>query len=478
MDQRDRRAPAAARLPFELLVAVCGRLRRCACTAPDGGPFSPGCTGGHAPAAFGRTELSVLRQVSRAWRAAALRVGLAHIVASNRWMRTGAGGPRLRDIGRSHGACVRRLVFRSSDIRPGSSDAVAELEAALGVGWPRLEAVVIEWFSGVASDHARIAAAVRQHAPRIRELYVHDKLLSVTQLAPLVWGAGGPAPGGRCGAIRRLAITPYGYNQRWDALLPSESGAAEIVRRIPNQLTSLAVGGADFTPELLAALQAGQPHLAHLSVEHAWLGVLATAGTRLPSVTSLRLENVIFDAHHALLPLTPHVLPRLRSLTLRHIWQRVAQPADDTARGAVLLQEETWLHMFWSHTWPHLRTLSLPAIADVDAAYLPRACPALERLATTSPDYAGPPLSAAGLVDVLRGLPRLRHLSLDQRRSDGTPGYSFTGAALCRLIGAEDEDTAFGNRILASRTSTVSTIVGGSPPPTVPDLDLDMASDT
>ncbi|KAJ1735609.1 hypothetical protein LPJ61_000447 [Coemansia biformis] len=486
-------ALAAQRLPFELLLAVCARLRHCPCAPPDGRPFSLGCTGGHAPGAFGRTELSALRQTSRAWRAAALREGLSQIVASNRWMRSGSGS-RLRDIGRSHAACVRRLVFRSSDLylggppRAAAADAVAELEAALAVGWPCLEAVVIGWFSGSPADHARIAAALRRHAPRIRELYVRDRLLSVTQMAPLVWGPAGPAPGGRCAAIRRLAIKPYGYNQHWDALLPSESGAAEIARRAHGQLTSLAVGGADFTPELLAALQSSQPHLTHLSVEHAWIGALDTAGVRLPSVADLHLENVIFGSRHAaVLPLTPHMFPRLCSLTLRHVWQRSAQPAAGSARGAALLQEEGWLSTLWAHAWPHLRALSLPAIADIDAAYLPRACPALERLTTTSMDYSGPQLSAGGLVDVLRGLPRLRHLAIEQRQADGTPGYSFTGAALSRLVGADDEDAAFSNRMLGSRASTASTIVAGSPPPASrpatprslnADSDTDMDTDT
>ncbi|KAJ2686305.1 hypothetical protein H4R19_006724, partial [Coemansia spiralis] len=67
-----------------------------------------------------------------------------------------------------------------------------------------------------------------------------------------------------------------------------------------------------------------------------------------------------------------------------------------------------------------------------------------------------------------------------QRRSDGAPGYSFTGPALSRLVGAEDEDTAFSNRMLTSRASIASTVVAGSSPMTPPDiLDIEtMASDT
>ncbi|KAJ2387099.1 hypothetical protein H4S02_003532 [Coemansia sp. RSA 2611] len=459
--------PIQERLPFELLTAICARLAHCPCTAPDTRVFSAGCTGNHAPGAFNRGELSALRQTSHAWRAAALREGLSQIVASNRWMRSG-GHDRLQAISRGYAACVRRLVFRSSDFYPNgprrSADgAVAsELEAVLAMQWPCLEAVVIEWFSGSAADHARILAAVKRWTPRVRELYVHDKLVSLPEMAPLLWGAAGPQPGERCAAIRRLAIKPYGYNQRWSALLPAERGAADMLRRMPGQLTALAIGGADFTPELLAALQTSQPALKFLSVEHAWIDVLAAANVCLPSVTRLHLENVIFARSDALLPLTPRMFPALRSLTLRHTWQQAAQDGrGDSARGAVSLQDEGWLSQFWAHQWPQLRSLALPAIADIDAVYLARACPALERLSTNSLDYAGPKLSAAGLVDVLR-LQRLRHLSIEQRRSNGSPGYHILDAALCRLIGSDDEDTRFGDRLM-HRASTTSTIVEDSP---------------
>ncbi|KAJ1874982.1 hypothetical protein LPJ55_001057 [Coemansia sp. RSA 990] len=445
-------------VPFELLAAVCAQLRHCTCPMPETKVFWQGCTGNHAAGAFGRNELSELRQTSRRWREAALDEGLREIVASNRWMRSGRQD-RLRDISRAHGQRVRRLVFRSSDYYPNGprrtqdGSAASELEAVLQMGWPRLDAVVIEWFSGSAADHARIAAAIRQWAPQAREVYIHDKLVMLTEMAPLVM-----AP-----AVRRLAVKPYGYNQRWSALAPNERGAAALVRRMPGQLTALAIGGADFSPQLLMALQDTQPNLKLLSIEHAWLDVLLAVPVCLPAVTRLHLENVIVSRNSPVLPLSARMFPGLRALTLSHTWQQAARDVADSARGAVSLQSEQSLGLFLAQQWPHLRSLTLPAVGDMDASRLPHACPALERLCTRSLDYGGPALSAAGLVDLLRGLKRLRHLSIEQRRSDGSPGYTIMDAALCRLIGAVDDDRLFGDRIMR-RTSTASTIVDVSPP--------------
>ncbi|KAJ2355767.1 hypothetical protein IWW50_006043 [Coemansia erecta] len=450
------------RLPFELLAAVCAQLPQCPCATAGTQVFSVGCTGNHAPGAFGRGSLAVLRQTSRAWRAAALGAGLAQIVSSNRWMRGGAHD-RLDAVHSGYARCVRRLVFRSSDYYPDGrrrtrGDLADELEAVLALAWPSLEAVVVEWFSGSARDHARIAAAVRRWAPRARELYVHDKLVSLGAMGEMA------ALGSH---VRRLAVKPYGYNQRWSALLPHERGGARMLARMPAQLTALAIGGSDFTPELLSALQRTQPCLKFLSVEHAWIDALS-ADVCLPSVTRLSLENVVF-ARGAVLPLTPRMFPALRALTLRYTWQH----APDGSRGAVSLQDERCLSGFCAAAWPHLRALALPAVADIDAVFLARACPQLERLATNSLDYAGPALSAAGLVDLLRGLPRLRHLSIEQRRADGSPGYSFADAALCRLIGAADDDTRFGDRLL-NRLSTASTLVGSD----TEDADSDDSADS
>ncbi|KAJ2182286.1 hypothetical protein GGF45_000949 [Coemansia sp. RSA 551] len=449
------------RLPFELRAAICAQLASCSCVGAQTQTFAEGCTSHHAPGAFGGGALSALRQTSRTWRCAALDAGLAHIVASNRWMRSGSQD-RLHALHTSHAHRVRRLVFRSADFYPGgprrSSDGAlaSELEAVLALEWPRLDAIVVDWFSGNASDHARIVAAVRRWAPRVRELSVRDKSVGLAEMAALVWGSQGPAQGlaqgpaqgpvqglidTPCALVRRLAVTPYGYNQTWGALRAHERGAAQMVAHMPSQLTALAIGGSDVTPELLSALQHTQPHLARLSIEHAWIDVLST-DVQLRAVTRLRLENVAF-ARGAALPLTPRMFPQLRSLTVRHTWQEAA----DGTRGATSLQDAQWLAPFLACTWPHLQALVLPAISDADAVQLAYACPALQRLTTISLDYAGPALSPAGLVAVLR-LPRLRHLSIEQRRADGAPGYSFSDATLCRLIGAADDDVNFGNRVL------------------------------
>ncbi|KAJ2161584.1 hypothetical protein GGF46_001354 [Coemansia sp. RSA 552] len=447
-------------LPYELMAAVCRRLAPCPC-APDSyqSVFSQSCTGHHAPGPFGRTALSELRQTSRAWRAAALDTGLSQIVASSRWMR-GSGHDRLADIRASHGRSVRRLVFRAADLFPGSGGAIATLEAALALEWPCLDAIVIDWFSGSADDQARIAAAVQHWAPRIRELFVRDKHTSLAQVARLAGPSG-------CPRIRHLAAKPYGYDQRWDALAPAERGAASLLRFMPRQLMSLAVGGADFTPELLAALQVSQPCLARLSVEHAWaLPALGANDICLPAVTRLDLANVIVGDS---LPVSARMFPQLRSLSVRDVWQS-APLRLASARGAVSMQDPAWLGSFLAQCWPHLRSLALPAIADADATALARACPALERLTTGSLDYAGPLLSAAGLVATLR-LPRLRYLAIEQRRADGTPGYHVADADVWRLLGLDDEDAAFGRRMLRCTASNKS--IG---PPALGGLARDLAT--
>ncbi|KAJ2797785.1 hypothetical protein H4R20_005065 [Coemansia guatemalensis] len=456
-DQYQSPQPGAApsqRLPFELLLAVCAQLPQCACYSAAGArKFGSGCEAGHPPGAFGRTELSTLRQTSRAWRAAALRAGVAEIVVSSRWM----GGGRLQALHAAHGAWVRRVAFRMADVRGG--DACAQLEAALALGWARLDAVAVEWFSGRAEDHARIAAAVRRHASRVREVSLHDKN---AVLGAQAWPAG----------VTRLGLRPFGYSQHWAALRPAERGGAEAVRRM--RLTALATGGADVTPQLMAALHTTQPRLALLTVEHAWLDALAT-NFCLPRLTRLVLENVAVPPGSVKLPVSARMFPALRELSVRHVWRHAGAAS---ARGAELLQDATWLRAMWADPWPRLRVLALPALADTDAALLPHACPVLERLVTHSLDYAGPPLSAAGLVALLRALPRLRYLSIEQRRADGTPGYRILPAALGRLLGDSDDDDAFGRRVLAKRASTASTLVSpGISPISEPDADVDADTD-
>ncbi|PIA17352.1 hypothetical protein COEREDRAFT_80674 [Coemansia reversa NRRL 1564] len=348
------------------------------------------------------------------------------------------GGGRLQALHAAHGAWVRRVAFRMTDVRVG--DACAQLEATLALGWARLDAVAVEWFSGRAADHVRIAAAVRRHTGRVREVSLHDKH---AMLGAQAWPMG----------VERLGLRPFGYSQNWAALRPVESGGAAAVRRM--RLTALATGGADLTPQLLAALHTTQPRLTLLTVEHAWLDAL-TAEFCLPRLTRLVLENVAVPPGHAELPVRACMFPALRELSVRHVWRHAGAAS---ARGAELLQDAAWLRAVWADPWPRLRVLALPALADADAALLPHACPALERLVTHSLDYAGPPLSAAGLVALLRALPHLRHLSIEQRRGDGTPGYCIQPAALGRLLGDSDDDDAFGRRVLAKRASTASTLV-------------------
>ncbi|KAI8324946.1 hypothetical protein GQ54DRAFT_295778 [Martensiomyces pterosporus] len=468
-------------LPFELMLAICAQFHRCPCSTPDDQAFSLGCTRNHPPAAFGNTELSALRQTSRSWRAAALREGLSQLVTSNRWMRR-PNRDRLLAISQRYARCTRRLVFRSSDFyhngprRTEDGGLAGEFEAVLSMGWPCLESVVVEWFSGDSRDHARIAAAVRRYAPRIREFYIRDKALSVAQLAPHIWGPSSSSSRlaigggmGRCAAIRRLAIKPYGYDQQWVALAPAERGAAAMLVGMPGQFTTLAIGGADFTPEFMGALQRSQPKLESLSIEHAWVDALATAcaqGVCLPSVTSLHLENIMVSHTAPVLPLTSRMFPNLHTLTVRHVWKHVGGNARDdrtnSARGAVSLQNEHWLQPLWERRWPELRVLALPAIADSDAERLVSACPSLTRLVTNSLDYSGPPLSASGLVTMLHGLQHLRHLSIEQRRADGTPGYEIMDSALCRLMGAASELLHLRGKA-ARRASTASTIILDSP---------------
>ncbi|KAJ2253231.1 hypothetical protein GGI13_002811, partial [Coemansia sp. RSA 455] len=432
---------ALDRVPFDVLLAICGQLPACACVERGDYTRALGCARDHAPGAFGGGELSALRQTSRAWRAAALGQGLRVVVASSRWMH-GGDGTRLAAIRQHHGHHVRRLVFRSSDAyhsgrHSAGSGVCAELEAALALTWPSLAAVAVDWFSSDSSDHIRIATAVQRYAPRIRDFYLRDKAASVAQMVPLL--------GAVATRVARLAVTPYGFNQHWAALLPSERGAAAAVRRMAGQLRLLAVGGSDVTAELLSALHATQARLRTLHIEHACVEALRSAAC-LGALTTLRLEHVLVGAD-GVLPLRPAMLPRLTTLSVRHVW-RAADNAADSARGAVSLQNDRWLAPVWAHCWGSLRVLALPAIDDVDAQALALACPRLERLVTHSLDYAGPRLSAAGLVCVLSRLPRLTHLAIEQRRADGSPGYDIAGAALCRLLGCADDDARFGDRML------------------------------
>ncbi|KAJ1664516.1 hypothetical protein EV178_004029 [Coemansia sp. RSA 1646] len=462
-------------LPFELVLAICARLRCCSCATPETQAFALGCSGNHPPGAFGSTELSALRQTSRRWRTAALRQGLAQLVVSNRWMRNSTHD-RLRDISRRYAPCVRKIVFRSSDFyqggprRSASGSPADEFDAVLAIGWPCLDSVSVEMFSVRYSDHETVAAAVRRNAPSVRELYIRDKLASFTQIAPLFWGPSGSVGDGYCASIRRLAIKPYGYNQHWSALMPNERGAAEMLCRRPNQLTSLAIGGSDFTPELLCALQNSQQSLKYLSIEHAWIDPFVSAPVCLPSVTSLHLEHVAVDRSDAVLPLVSQMFPNLCTLSVRHVWQRSRNGnnnvAADSARGAVTLQNNRWLEVFLANEWPCLRSLTLPAIADMDAERLPAACPSLVQLVTNSLDYSGPRLSALGLVNIIRGLKCLRHLSIEQRKGDGSPGYEIMDAAMCRLIGTDDEDMLFTDRMLR-RTSTASSTITPVESPTL-----------
>ncbi|KAJ2556412.1 hypothetical protein EV175_002024 [Coemansia sp. RSA 1933] len=386
---------------------------------------------------------------------------------------------RLRDISRNFASFVRKIVFRSSDFyrdgprRSASGNEADELDAVLAMGWPCLDSVSAEMFSVGYSDHETIASAVRRYAPRVKELYIRDKIASLTQIAPLFWGPGGPASGGRCASIRRLAIKPYGYNRHWSALMPAETGAAEMLCRMPNQLTSLAIGGSDFTPELLAALQRSQKYLTYISIEHAWADPFLSAEICLSSVVHLHLEHVAVDRAGASLPIISRMFPNLRTLSVRHVWQRTGtrtnnnnNVAADSARGAVTLQNDQWLDAFLENEWPSLRSLALPAVSDMDSERLPAACPNLVRLVTNSLDYSGPRLSARGLVNIIHGLKRLRHLSIEQRKGDGSPGYEIMDAAMCRLMGSDDEDVLFTDRMLR-RTSTTSPIVTPTESPTL-----------
>ncbi|KAJ2392585.1 hypothetical protein GGI23_005190 [Coemansia sp. RSA 2559] len=462
-------------LPFELLLAICQRLRCCSCATPGTQAFALGCSGNHPPGAFGSTELSVLRQTTRKWRSAALRQGLTQLVVSNRWMRNSTHD-RLRDISRNYASFVRKVVFRSSDYYQGgprrstSGSPADEFDAILAMGWPCIDSVSVEMFSVRYSEHETIVNAVRRYSPRVKELYIRDKLASLTQITPLLWGPSGPVSGGRCASIRRLAIKPYGYNQHWSALVPSERGAAEMLCRMPNQLTSLAIGGSDFTPELLCALQSSQQSLKYLSIEHAWADPLLSAAVCLPSVTFLHLEHIAVDRSDTVLPIVSRMFPNLCALSVRHVWQRTRtrtiNVAADSARGALMLQNAQWLDVFLENKWPNLRSLTLPAIADMDAERLPAACPNLIQLVTNSLDYSGPRLSALGLVSIIHGLKRLRHLSVEQRRRDGSPGYEIMDAAMCRLMGTDDEDVLFTDRMLR-RTSTASSIITPVESPTL-----------
>ncbi|KAJ2688522.1 hypothetical protein IWW39_002142 [Coemansia spiralis] len=454
-------SPDFYQLPFDVLLAICAQLPPCACVERGDYTRALGCSRDHAPGAFGATELSALRQTSRAWRAAALGQGLRVVVASSRWMH-GGNGTRLAAIRRYHGQHVRRLVFRSSDAyhsgRHRAGDSVcAELEAALELKWPSLAAVAVDWFGSSPSDHIRIATAVRHSAPRIRDFYLRDKAASVAQIAPLL--------GSVSACLTRLTILPYGFNQNWAALQPSERGAAAAVRRMAGQLTLLAVGGSDVTPELLEALHATQPRLRTLQIEHACVGSALRSAPCLRALTTLRLEHVMVGTD-GVLPLSPAALPSLTTLSVRHVWRPADRPVD-SVRGAVSLQNDRWLVPLWSHRWSSLRVLALPAIADADAQALPHACPNLARLVTHSLDYAGPRLSAAGLVCLLSRLPRLTHLAVEQRRADGSPGYSIAGATLCRLLGCADDDARFGDRMLSrmSPPASPNALAGCSPPP-------------
>ncbi|ORX72785.1 hypothetical protein DL89DRAFT_264981 [Linderina pennispora] len=223
----------------------------------------------------------------------------------------------------------------------------------------------------------------------------------------------------------------------------------------PAQFTLLAIGGSDFTPELVTALQT-QRRLRRLRIEHAWIESLAVAAARgvcLESVTSLHLEHIIVSRPDSALPVSPRMFPNLERLTVRHVWQHVDALTPGSSRGAVSLQNEHWLQTVWDGYWPALQELALPAISDLDAAKLPEACPLLTRLTTNSLDYAGPRLSAHGLVSVLRGLRHLHYLSVEQRSSEGSPGYEIHDSQLCRLIGTRD--------VLSSRRWSGATVRGG-----------------
>ncbi|KAJ1718716.1 hypothetical protein LPJ53_006357 [Coemansia erecta] len=462
-------AHTTSELPFDVLVAVCAMFPRCACdgadTGADGGAAALGCTGRHAPGAFvGGTALSALRQTSRAWRAAALRHGCAQVVGSGQWARGAAG--RLARVRAAYGAHVRRLVFRAGDVfRAGERDGaaiLAMLEAFLALDWPSVDSVAVEWFSGAADDHRRIAAAVRRHAGRARDVLVRDKGARLASVGALLWDAAAAAEG--CGLrLRRLAIAPYGYNERWaDLRSDGGSSAAAAVARVPGRLAALGVGGRDFSAALLAALQHAQPQLAALHVSHAWLEALA-APARLAGVRRLQLEHVVADGS---LPLRADMFPRLQALSVRHVWQptaAAAAPMRSSMRGAESMQRAGWLDAFCAQAWPLLRVLALPAVADGEAEGLARACPALVRLTTHSLDYAGPLLTAAGLAHLLR-MPWLRHLTVEQRRADGTPGYAVLDSALVRLLavagdgcgGEEDACELIALRRVSSTTTAVS----------------------
>ncbi|KAJ1841397.1 hypothetical protein LPJ73_006134, partial [Coemansia sp. RSA 2703] len=453
-------------LPFDVLVAVCAMFPRCACdgadTGADGGAAALGCTGRHAPGAFvGGTALSALRQTSRAWRAAALRHGCAQVVGSGQWARSVPG--RLARVRAAYGVHVRRLVFRAGDVfRAGERDGAAiltMLEAFLALDWPSVDSVAVEWFSGAADDHQRIAAAVRRHAGRARDVLVRDKGARLASVGAMLWDAAGDGL-----RLRRLAIAPYGYNERW-ADLRSDGGAAAAaaVARVPGRLAALGVGGRDFSAALLVALQHAQPQLSSLHVSHAWLEALA-APARLANVRRLQLEHVVADGS---LPLRADMFPRLQALSVRHVWQPVVR---GSARGAESMQSAVWLNAFCAQQWPLLRVLALPAVGDDEARALAQACPALVRLTTHSLDYAGPLLTAAGLAHLLR-MPWLRHLTVEQRRADGTPGYAALDAALVRLLAVDDGSGDGGDEacelVALRRVSSTSTAVASDDEPDV-----------
>ncbi|KAJ1932901.1 hypothetical protein GGF37_006905, partial [Kickxella alabastrina] len=158
-------------LPFELLEAVCARIPQCGCessgiSAPS---IAQGCTGNHAPGAFGAAAsnaLSALRQTNQQWRSAALQRGATQVVGSSRWARRNG---QLAQLHALHGHRVRRLVFRAADyFREGRSDSaalLAALDAFLALGWPAADAVAVEWFSGLDADHRSIAKAIARWTP-------------------------------------------------------------------------------------------------------------------------------------------------------------------------------------------------------------------------------------------------------------------------------------------------------------------------
>ncbi|KAI7830926.1 hypothetical protein BX661DRAFT_180329 [Kickxella alabastrina] len=382
------------------------RVRVHGISAPS---IAQGCTGNHAPGAFGAAAsnaLSALRQTNQQWRSAALQRGATQVVGSSRWARRNG---QLAQLHALHGHRVRRLVFRAADyFREGRSDSaalLAALDAFLALGWPAADAVAVEWFSGLDADHRSIAKAIARWTPGVRDVFVRDKGAS---LGRHLWGAD-PL------RVRRLAIEPYGGGGGAEASLA-------VARVGLGRLTALSVGGRDFSAELLAALQQWQPRLATLTVTHAWLGALrsaAAAAVVLGSVRHLQLEHVV--AEDGELPLCAAMFPQLESLVVRHVWAPSASRS--ALRGA----------SFGAQQWPRLHTLALPAVADRDAQWVARACPRLQRLATHSLDYAGPRLTATGLAALLR-VPALRHLAIEQRRADGAPGYDVLDAALVRLL--------------------------------------------